>query len=83
MEFQLIIKFERSRNGRARNRVFNFGIRVQAASEDLKLPYLDLFNCVLIHELGRWFNQLAPVFHTEEKSGLNGLRTLANLTNNT
>ncbi len=33
----------------------------QAVSEDLKLPYLDLFNCVLIHELGHWFNHLAPV----------------------
>lgn len=40
---------------------------VQAVSEDLKLPYLDLFNCVLIHELGHWFNHLAPVFHTEKK----------------
>jgi hypothetical protein len=34
---------------------------VQKASEDLKVPYLDLFNCVLIHELGHWFNHLAPV----------------------
>ena len=40
---------------------------VQSVSKDLKLPYLDLFNCVLIHELGHWFNHLAPVFHTEKK----------------
>ena len=25
------------------------------------------FNCVLIQELGHWFNHLAPVFHTENK----------------
>jgi hypothetical protein len=40
---------------------------VQKTSEALKLPYLDLFNCVLFHDLGHWFNHQAPVFDANGK----------------
>jgi hypothetical protein len=31
----------------------------QKISENLKPPYVDLFNCVVIHKLGYWFNHLS------------------------